>query len=282
MLTVIAKNKVVKTVTISADILNQLTQLKEQVDQYRPLSQIQVEQLEAQIRYEHVWSSNAIEGNTLSKYETTSILQTGLTVHGKPIKDVLETLDLNAAYNYMQDLASHQQPLFQQIIRDLNRFVTTKTAADYSSAGEYRAINVRPNGLEDHPYVDPFDIRPAMTDLIDWTNTAKNRLHPVIYAANLHQKFVSIHPFADGNGRTARLLMNLALTEAGYPVINIQPDKTSRDAYMDALEVSRRTGNLDSFEMIIATYSKHTLEQRVKTLQLNEQNLKDAERDADR
>lgn len=259
--------------------LDELTRLKKQMDEYRPLSKIQVRQLEASIRYEHVWSSNAIEGNTLNEYETTSILETGLTVHGKPIKDVLETLDLNVAYNYMQDLAAHKQPLTQQIIRNLNRFVTTKTAADLGTAGEYRAINVCPNGLKNHPYVDPFDIRSQMAELIDWANTARDQLHPVVYAADLHQKFVSIHPFADGNGRTARLLMSLALTEAGYPVINIQPDKISRNAYMDALEHARQTGDLTEFETIIMRYAKETLLTRIKTLALNEQNLKDAEND---
>lgn len=97
--------------TLLKRIQNELTGLKEQRDNLQPLSKKQVEILEAQTRYEHVWSSNAIEGNTLKKYETTSILQTGLTSQGTPIKDVLETLDLNDAYNYMMDLVSPQTGL---------------------------------------------------------------------------------------------------------------------------------------------------------------------------
>ncbi|KRM05891.1 death-on-curing family protein [Lactobacillus kitasatonis DSM 16761 = JCM 1039] len=99
-----------------------------------------------------------------------------MTVHGESVKDVLAAIDLNEAYDYMMDLASRKQPLNQSIIRDLNRLSIAKT----------------------HP---------------DWANENRDRLHPVQYAADLHLKFVSIRPFRDSNGRTARLLMNLALTE---------------------------------------------------------------------
>jgi Uncharacterized conserved protein len=267
--------------TLLKRIQNELTGLKEQRDSFQLLSKKQVEILEAQTRYEHVWSSNAIEGNTLKKYETTSILQTGLTSQGTPIKDVLETLDLNDAYNYMMNLISRKQALTQRVIRDLNRFVTAKTAKDMAASGRYRAISVWPNGLQNQPYVDPFEIQPAMDDLIKWSKKAQIELHPVQYAADLHQKFVSIHPFEDGNGRTARLLMNMALTQAGYPIVNIQPDVQERSAYMYALETSRVSGNLTPFENIIANYSESVLKKRIKTLELNEKNIKDADQDFD-
>lgn len=267
--------------TLSKAVQDKLTNLKKQMDAFRPLSKKQIEVLEAQTRYEHVWSSNAIEGNTLNKYETTSILQTGLTSQGTPIKDVLETLDLNDAYNYMMDLVSRKQPLSQRVIRDLNRFVTAKTAKDMAASGRYRAISVWSNGLQQHPYVDPFDIQPAMDGLIIWSDKTQGQLHSVQYAADLHQKFVSIHPFEDGNGRTARLLMNMALTQAGYPIVNIQPDVQERTAYMTALETSRVSGDLTPFETIIANYSEAALEQRIKTLALNEKNIDAADQDFD-
>ena len=115
-----------------------------------------------------------------------------------------------------------------------------------------------------------------MQELIDWSNKAVTELHPVQYAADLHQKFVSIHPFVDGNGRTARLLMNFALSEAGYPVISIMPDKKSRSDYMDALAVSRETGNLVPFEKLVADYTIRTLENRIGILKQNERNLEEA------
>nr|WP_241689414.1 Fic family protein [Ligilactobacillus salivarius] len=94
----------------------------------------------------------------------------------------------------------------------------------------------------------------------------------------LHQKFVSIHPFFDGNGRTARLLMNLSLTEEGYPVINIQPDRKSREKYMEALAHSRQNGDLTLFENIIIDYVYKTLEERLEILKLYEKNTEEAKK----
>lgn len=178
----------------------------------------------------------------MNKYETASILNKGMTVHGEPVKDVLAAIDLNEAYDYMMDLASRKQPLNQSIIRDLNRLSIAKT----------------------HP---------------DWANENRDRLHPVQYAADLHLKFVSIHPFRDGNGRTARLLMNLALTEAGYPVINVFPDEKSRNEYMDVLATSRREKKSQPFEDLIGKYAEKTLLKRIKILQLNEHNIAQAKKE---
>lgn len=112
------------------------------MNQYRPLDK--------DTRIEHVWSSNAIEGSTLNKYETASILTSGMTVHGELVKDVLAAIDLNKAYDYMIDLASRKQPLTQSIIRDLNRLSIAKAYLDW--AGVYRVVEVWPNGLETEPY----------------------------------------------------------------------------------------------------------------------------------
>lgn len=112
-----------------------LSDLLEQMNNYRPLDREQVKALEQDTRIEHVWSSNAIEGSSLSKYETASILNKGMTVHGEAVKDVLAAIDLNDAYDYMMDLASKKQALTQSIIRDLNRLAIAKTHPDW--AGVY-------------------------------------------------------------------------------------------------------------------------------------------------
>lgn len=176
----------------------------------------------------------------------------------------------------MMDLASRKQPLTLAIIRDLNRLVMFKNTDERSQAGAYRVVNVWSNGQEDRPYVLPTDIPFKMNQLIDWSVEAVERLHPVKYAADLHQKFVSIHPFIDGNGRTARLLMNFALSEAEYPVISIMPDKNSRAKYMSTLAVSRENGNLVPFEMLVADYSLITIKKRISLLRQNEKNLEEA------
>lgn len=185
----------------------------------------------------------------MNKYETASILNKGITVNGESVKDVLAAIDLNEAYDYMMDLVSRKQPLNQSIIRDLNRLSIAKTHPDW--AGVYR---------------EPFEIEAAMGDLVDWANENRDRLHRVQYAADLYLKFVSIHPFRDGNGRTARLLMNLALTEAGYPVINVFPDEKSRNEYMDVLATSRCEKKSQPFEDLIGKYAEKTLLKRIKIL----------------
>ncbi|QVI34364.1 cell filamentation protein Fic [Lacticaseibacillus chiayiensis] len=263
------------------EILHELTKLHDEMQQYRPLDATQAKMLHQQIKVDHVWSSNAIEGNSLSQAETESILDAGLTIHGAPVKDILETLDLSEAYDFVEKLAIGNAPISERDIRDINRIVTLQTVRQRSEAGQFRTLLVWPSGAKDRPYLEPFDIKPAMEALVEWMTTAEKDLHPVVYAAQLHAKFVAIHPFLDGNGRTARLLMNMALTRHGYPVINIQPDPAARTAYMEALEISRSKHDLEPFERLVATYVKKALQDHIAILKLHEQNVADAKTAAD-
>lgn len=253
---------------------NKLTELRKEIDKYRPLDSDQIRALNKDIRVEHIWSSNAIEGSKIDKFETEAIINKGITIHGESIGDVLSTIDLNEAYDYMLDLASHKQPLSQTTIRDLNRLALAKTHPEWG--GEYRALEVHPAKIDFNPYTEPFDIRPEMDDLIEWSRKAQKEMHPVKYAADLHYKFVTIHPFRDGNGRTARLLMSLALTESGYPVVNIMPDKESREEYMETLLDSQKKHDPTAFEDLVGKYTEKTLKKRIQILQLNEKNKEEA------
>lgn len=253
---------------------NKLTELRKEIDKYRPLDSDQIRALNKDIRVEHIWSSNAIEGSKIDKFETEAIISKGITIHGESIGDVLSTIDLNEAYDYMLDLASHRQPLSQTTIRDLNRLALAKTHPEWG--GEYRALEVHPAKTDFNPYTEPFDIRPEMDNLIEWSRKAQKEMHPVKYAADLHYKFVTIHPFRDGNGRTARLLMSLALTENGYPVVNIMPDKESREEYMETLLDSQKRHDPTAFEDLVGKYTERTLKKRIQILQLNEKNKEEA------
>lgn len=161
----------------------------------------------------------------LSKYETATLLETGLTAHGKPLADHLAALDLSRAYDYVQELAIGKLPLDEIAIRDINRLVTySDNPTKRAEAGQYRQIKVWPNGVPEVHYADPSNISNDMQKLIQWYQEVEGKEHPVKVAAMLHLKFVTIHPFRDGNGRTARLLMNFELVKHGYLIINIQPD----------------------------------------------------------
>ncbi|WP_125681669.1 Fic family protein [Levilactobacillus yonginensis] len=249
--------------------LVELNALRDNLEDLQALSDTQSEELDLHIKLEHVWTSNAIEGNSLTLPDVTAILTRGTTLKGGPVKDLLETLDLSAAYDYMQQLATDPEPLSTAVIRSLNRLVMQRTAVD--KPGTYRVLAAWPYGHEDQPYSIPADIAAQMDELIVWAHEAQGALHPVLYAADLHQRFVAIHPFIDGNGRTARLLMNLALVSAGYPVISVQPDQVARDTYMQALAKSREMGDLSDFEDLIAGYVKTELERLIDMLRLNHQ-----------
>lgn len=259
-----------------SETLAHLDELKRKMDEYRPLDLKQARLLANQVKIEHVWSSNAIEGSTITLAETATILNSGLTVHGKPMSEHLATTDLGDAYDYMFELVNTKTPVSEIIIRDLNRLVLARQKPEEVTPGAYRVLDAWPRGSEDQPYVPPYDIRPAVQDLVKWVNKAVDQLHPVQYAADLHLKLVSIHPFADGNGRTSRLMMNFALTQAGYPVINIMPDKKARATYIDCLATGRSTGNFLPFEELVAGYAQQTLEKRISLLQLNEMNIEEA------
>ena len=223
----------------------------EKLSLLKPLTEDKAKRLAKEAKLEHIWSSNALEGNSLTLEETSSIINDGITV-GKSVKETLEAINLSQAYDYMLLLAEDKQELTETVIKKLNRLVMFNTAQPHELAGTYRKVKAWPKGYEEQPYVSPTAIADKMKQLINWSKKNKERLHPVIYAADLHQKFVSIHPFTDGNGRTARLLMNLALIQADYPVINISP--TARQEYMETLAKSRKNGKVDIFEKFIAGY----------------------------
>ena len=119
-------------------VLKQLSKLKDEMNSYRPLPKEMVEQLDKQVKIEHVWSSNAIEGSTLTRYETASIIDTGVTVNKKSVRETLEAINLSEAYEYMMSLVSEKQDLSETIIRDLNRLATLNTAMSPELAGVYR------------------------------------------------------------------------------------------------------------------------------------------------
>ncbi|OQR18992.1 Fic family protein [Ligilactobacillus salivarius] len=221
-----------------------MDQKLEKLSLLKLLTEDKARRLARKAKLEHVWSSNALEGNSLTLEETSSIINDGITV-GKSVKETLEAINLSQAYDYMLMLAESKQELTENVTKKLNRLVMFNTAKTHELAGTYRKGKAWPKGYEDQPYVNPTAIADKMKQLINWSKENKERLHPVIYAADLHQKFVVIHPFSDGNGRTARLLMNLALIQVNYPVINISP--TARQEYMTELAESRENSKVEIF-----------------------------------
>ena len=184
----------------------------------RPLPPTIIQKLKQQFSIEMTYNSNAIEGNSLTLKETAWVIQDGLTIKGKPLKDHLEAKDHYEALNYLYETIEHdsQQTISEVFIRTLHTLVVRETERE--EAGVYRTTNVMITG-SDHTPPDVSQVSSAMNELIKWVRKNQKNLHPIEQAALLHHKIVHIHPFTDGNGRTARLALNLILMHKGYSLV---------------------------------------------------------------
>ena len=236
----------------------QLTRLTAQLDARRPLDPAQLRNLQGWFRVELTYTSNAIEGNTLTRQETALVVEKGLTVGGKSLVEHLEAANHAKALDWVQTQV-HRQPqeLTADDILTLHRLVLK--GIDDENAGFYRSITVRIAGAA-VVLPNPLKVPDLMAQFVDWLTDDQtvNDLHPVELAAEAHYRLVSIHPFVDGNGRTARLLMNLLLLQAGYPPAIIRPE--NRLDYLNALEKAQLGGPLDDFHQLIAAAVERSFE----------------------
>ncbi len=210
----------------------EIEKLKAELDKYRPLSKDALKQIQEYYKIGLTYSSNALEGNTLDLIETKVVLEDGLTINGKPMKDHLETVGHAAAFDMLLELAENKT-FTEDDIKTLHSLFYSKI--DNVHAGCYRDKQVIVTGA-DIDFPAPEELDRKMKEFIKNLSDLKQRLHPVEYAAMVHALFVNIHPFIDGNGRVARLLMNLALLQAGYNITIIPP--VVRTDYIRALQKS--------------------------------------------
>lgn len=229
-------------------MFNKIDEKKALLDSKRPLNSIALENLKRYFDVELTYNSNAIEGNTLTITETKVILEDGLTVgHGKSMREHLEVINHKEAIDYIDDIVSKDLDISERVIKDLHYIILK--SIDNENAGEYRKSNVLISGSRHKP-VEHFLVQERMMELIDWYRENKDKLHPVKLAAEFHFKYVYIHPFIDGNGRSARLLMNLILMRNGYPITVIKTE--NRDIYMKALEKASVDDDTNDFVEIVA------------------------------
>ena len=210
--------------------------LQEKIIVHRTLDSYEAKQLKEYYRIRLTWSSNALEGNSLTESETKVVLEDGITIGGKPLKDHFEAIGHSEAFDLLYKLAENQD-ITEANILGLHRLFYYRVEAE--TAGKYRERNVIITGTDFTPPA-PAAVPHAMLEFIE--NLPRLRqLPPVEYAAMLHLQLVNIHPFVDGNGRTARLLMNLALLQSGYPITIIPP--IIRGDYISALRDSNKGNN---------------------------------------
>lgn len=233
-----------------------ITQKKRELDGLRKtLRPGGLEGLDHSQRIDITYSSNAIEGNTLTAGETALVLEKGITISGKPLKDHLEAVDHARAYDWVMEVASHTgQPLAEIDLRNLHRLVVAKSNPDIAGRYADRARFVNTNAGV-HNFPSPSDVPMLMQDFAGWLAAAKDTPQNAFAA---HRRFVGIHPFNDGNGRTARLLMNLILLRGGYPPIAVRPD--DRPIYLSALEIEQASGDHAAFDHLLLRSLDQTLD----------------------
>ncbi|HLK21719.1 MAG TPA: Fic family protein [Bryobacteraceae bacterium] len=231
---------------------------KVELDRLRPLVGEAVRNLEHYYDVEITYASNAIEGNTLSPVETTLVIEKGITIAGKPLKDHLEALDHYDAMRYMRELAAETAPVTESDVRNLHRLVMQRSRPDV--AGQYANLPrfVRTEtGRHDFPA--SVEIPALMGDFSMWLRSALDSPETAFTA---HRRLVDIHPFHDGNGRTARLLMNLILIRAGYPPIAVRPE--DRPVYIRALQQAQAGLGSQAFDALLYQRLDATLEEYLK------------------
>ena len=239
-----------------------LTEKKAQLDAQRPLSTALLRNLEDWFRVELTYTSNAIEGNTLTRRETALVVEKGLTVGGKSLIEHLEAVTHARAVDWIRDQVARQpRELDGRDILELHTVVLK--GIDDANAGRYRNVAVRISGSM-VVLPNPVKVPGLMEEFAAWLRSPPG-LHPVELAAEAHYRLVTIHPFVDGNGRTARLLMNLILLMEGYPAAIIQ--KRERLAYITALEKAQLGGSKDDYLKLIARAVERSLNIYLKALQ---------------
>ena len=226
--------------------LQLLTTKKQRLDTFRPLPPELVKNLDAWFKIELTYTSNAIEGNTLTRAETALVVEKGLTVQGKSLIEHLEATNHAEALDYVKKLiGKKRQDITENDILEIHRLILNKIEA--GSAGRYRTQHARLT-QSDVVLPNPVKVPDLMEKFVSWL-ISDNPDHIVKIAANAHYKLVSIHPFSDGNGRTSRLLMNLNLMQEGYPPAIIR--KEDRVAYINSLEKAQKGGGLDDFYNLV-------------------------------
>lgn len=205
------------------------------LNKLRPISETLLLKLKERFEIEMTYNSNAIEGNTLTLKETYWVIQHGITVKGKSLKDHLEAKNHKEALDYLYELIERgsTHTISEHLIKSLHALVIQDI--DKNIAGQYRNVDVFITGT-DHKPPSAIDVPFKMREFIEWARKNYKKMNVIEFAAIFHHKFVHIHPFQDGNGRVGRLLMNIFLMQYGFPLAIIQ--KNDRQKYYRALAAS--------------------------------------------
>lgn len=271
-------------IDISESLQNLITEadgLKDKIDKHKPMQDNLWSTIQAKLRIQWTYNSNAIEGSSLSLGETTFFLQNGLTVEGKPFKDFADAKNHSEAIDYLYDVIKNSREITPSLLKEFNAFLLnglryTAAVDEFGNKinkpahpGSYKKQPnhvLQPDGTI-HKYVDPVHVPSEMEYLCNWVDDNSGKIHPVLLSAAAHYNFVRIHPFDDGNGRGARILMNLILIKAGYPPAIIRNEE--RRKYLNTL-TEADSGNLNPFAVFAVHSCVSTFKMILEDLEKNQ------------
>ncbi|MFZ1514790.1 MAG: Fic family protein [Saprospiraceae bacterium] len=235
------------------EVLQNIDLKKSRLDKHRPLSRAVVQSIRSSLNLEWTYNSNSIEGNTLNLRETRMVIEEGMTVAGKSLREHFEVVNHQEAIEYLEELVSGDYLLKERDILDIHELVMSKIEKEF--AGRYRNSGVRILGANFTP-PNALKVPDLMSDLITWAIREDPGLHPLVRVSIFHHRFVWIHPFFDGNGRTVRLIMNLLLMKWEYPPVIIL--KVDRSKYYHALNLANQ-GHYDLLIRLVARAADRSL-----------------------
>ena len=202
--------------------------LRARLGSLRPLPVEALKKIEDALNIEYTYESNRIEGNTLTLQETALVVNEGVTIAGKSMREHLEAINHAEAIDYIKDFARNDTEISERTIKEIHAIVLH--GIDRENAGRYRTVPVMISGST-HTPPQPYLIAPQMEAfMLRFAQMEAAKEHPIIIAAYLHDELVRIHPFVDGNGRTSRLLMNLYLLRHGYTLVNLKGSNEAKAA----------------------------------------------------
>jgi Fic family protein/DNA-binding XRE family transcriptional regulator len=252
-----AKKKLSTTVQ---KILDEVDTLKTKLDGLRNFDSSHIVQA---LELEYTFESNRIEGNSMTLREIDLVINQGLTIAGKSMREHLEVINHQEAIAYIKDLRQKNSFINEREVLSIHNLISRGIHPE--GAGRYRKV---PALIQGSSYVppQPFLIAKEMGDFFIWYETNRSTIHPIVLAAEMHERLVTIHPFMDGNGRTSRLIMNLILLQHGYLIANIKGDYDGKMNYYQSLETAQTKDNNEDFLLLIAQIEKESLERYLNSI----------------
>ncbi len=254
------KFQIIKPDKQISKLLNGADHLHEKWQAKKPLDSLQVQKMHEYFHTAYTYESNRIEGNTLTLSETHLVINDGITIGGKSMREHLELINHKEAIDLILDFVENKIHFNAFYLKQIHQLVLK--GVDNRNAGVYRSVPVRISGSAHLP-PEPYKIDKLMEDYFLFYEMQKKVLHPLILAAEMHERLVSIHPFIDGNGSTSRLVMNLILLQHGYTLVNLKGDPDQKANYFNALEAVQVNHENKHFHKLIVDSAIESLQEHI-------------------